>query len=78
VSCDQSEIFDDEAEDPIPDYDHPLFCQKQPHLSAAYQLQVHLNSLFDQNKASVQMYDDMMKLFNAYISSPQFSKHALL
>jgi hypothetical protein len=78
MSCDQSEIFDDEAEDPIPDYDHPLFCQKQPYLLAAYQLQVQLNSLFNKNKASVQMYDDMVKLFNAYISSPQFSKHALL
>ena len=65
------------CDDPIPGYDKPLFSQKQPHLSAAYQLQ-HLNSLFDKNKASVQMYDEMVKLFNAYISSPQFSKNTLL
>ena len=66
------------CDDPIPSYDKPIFSQKQPHLSAAYQLQVHLNSLFDKNKASVQMYDKMVKLFNAYISSPQFSKNTLL
>ena len=66
------------CDDPLPNYDNPLFSQNQPHLSAAYQLQVHLNSLFDKNKASVQMYDEMVKLFNAYISSPQFSKNTLL
>ncbi len=66
------------CDDPIPGYDKPLFSPKQPHLSAAYQLQAHLNSLFDKNKASVQMYDEMVKLFNAYISSPQFSKNTLL
>jgi len=66
------------CDDPLPNYDNPLFSQQQPHLSLAYQLQVHLNSLFDKNKASVQTYDKMVKLFNAYISSSQFSKHTLL
>lgn len=46
--------------------------------SSAYQLQVQLNSLLNRNKASVGMYDEVVTLFNAYLTSPEFSRMTTL
>ena len=44
-------------------------------MSSAYQFQVELNSLFDQNKASLTMYDEMIRLINVYIASKEFNRN---
>jgi len=67
-----------ETEPKIPAYDPPLFATGPSSVSACYKLQVELNKLFDRNKASLSMYDEMIKLFNEYIESPEFNRLSLL
>ena len=47
-------------------------------LSAAFKMQIQMNEIFDKNKASLCMYDDIISLFNDYVSSPEFSRHTRL
>lgn len=51
-----------------------MFPLQPPILSAANKLQVDMNTLFDKNKASLQMYNELIDLFNGYIDSPKFSR----
>jgi hypothetical protein len=39
---------------------------------AAFILQLGMNELFNQNKASLKMYDEMIKMINTYTGSKQF------
>ena len=84
MSCDDSDYdsssssSSSDESDIIPDFDPPLFPHGKQHLSAAYKLQVGLNNLLDKNKASIGMYNEIVTLFNAYLSSPNFSPFARL
>ena len=62
----------------LPPYTPPIFENKPINFSAAYKLQSQLNNLFDKNKASISMYDEMVELFNDYISSLEFNRYAEL
>jgi hypothetical protein len=62
-----------EDESELPGYDPPMF-STTPLFSAAYKLQIELHTLFDKNKASLTMYDEMVKLFNGFFASNEFSK----
>ena len=62
----------------IPPYDPPMFDSGPRNFSAAFMLQSKLNNLFDRNKASISMYDEMIKLFNEYITSPEFNQFSEL
>ena len=65
-------------QDGVPDYDPPMFTSTPSAVPASYKLQVELNKLFDRNKASLAMYDEIINLFNDYVTSPEFSQYALL
>ena len=67
-----------EMEQKIPAYDPPLFATGPSSVTACYKLQVELNKLFDRNKASLSMYNEMIKLFNEYIESPEFNRLSVL
>ena len=67
--------FDD---DHVPEFAPSMFRHIPPHMSSAYQFQVELNSLFDRNKASLTMYDEMIRLLNAYIASSEFNRNIVL
>jgi hypothetical protein len=55
-----------------------MFDSGPRNFSAAFLLQSKLNNLFDRNKASISMYDEMIKLFNEYITSPEFNQFSEL
>ncbi len=76
--CDTSSSSEQDGELSLPDYDPPMFAPRREHLCGAYKLQVAMNSLLDRNKASVGMFDDLVKLFNSYINSPEFSRMTTL
>ena len=81
MSCDDSDYSSSSSSDEsdvIPEFTPPLFSNRKQHLSAAYKLQVGLNNLLDKHKASIAMYDEIVTLFNAYLSSPDFSSFARL
>ncbi len=61
-------------------YYPPMFSNDHRRLcfSSAYQLQVQLNSLLNQNRASVGMYNEVINLFNAYLTLPEFSRMTTL
>ncbi len=59
-------------------YSPPLFLDIAPSLSSAYRLQVQLNTLFDKNKASLTMHDEIINLFNEYIESTEFNRKTTL
>jgi len=67
--------FDD---DRLPEFAPPMFRHIPPHMSSAYQFQVELSSLFDRNKASLTMYDSLIRLFNEYIASREFNRNIVL
>ena len=46
--------------------------------TAISKIQVRLNDLIYRHKAPLHLYDDIVHLFNDYISSPNFSKYAKL
>ena len=62
----------------LPQYCPPMFAKKPRHFSAIFKLQSQLNNLFDNNKASITMYYEMIRLFNDYIASSEFSQFAEL
>ena len=45
---------------------------------SSFIVQLRLMELFTCNKGSLKMYDEMIKIFNAYLSSKDFSKHSKL
>ena len=67
--------FDDNH---IPEFAPSMFRHIPSHMSSAYQFQVELNSLFDRNKASLTMYDEIIRLLNSYISSSEFNRNIVL
>ena len=46
--------------------------------TAVSKLQIRLNNVINTHKAPLRLYDDVVHLFNDYISSDNFSKHAKL
>jgi hypothetical protein len=46
--------------------------------TAVSKLQIKLNNLINNHKASIKMYDDIVQLFNNYLSSPNLDPHAKL
>jgi hypothetical protein len=42
--------------------------------TAITELQVKLNDIINNHKASLKMHDDIVRIFNEYISSPSFDK----
>lgn len=46
--------------------------------NAITKLQVRLNDIINNHKASLKMHDDLVTIFNEYISSPNFDKYAKL
>jgi hypothetical protein len=56
------------------DYD----CHKGQRTTAITKLQVMLNEVINNQKASLKMHDDIVHLFNEYISSPSFDKFSTL
>ena len=46
--------------------------------TAVSKVQIRLNDLINRHKAPLKMYDDIVTLFNEYMSSPNFSKHVKL
>jgi hypothetical protein len=46
--------------------------------TAASKLQIKLNNLINKNKVPLRLYDDIVYLFNEYISSDNFNKYARL
>ena len=50
----------------------------RPCSTAMSKLQVQLNDLINRHKAPIQLHDDIVHLFNDYISSDNFSKYGKL
>jgi hypothetical protein len=46
--------------------------------TAVSKVQIKLNNLINNHKASLKLYDDIVDLFNDYVSSPNFNKYAWL
>lgn len=61
-------------EQSLPEYNRLMFAPQQQELSAAYKLQVAMTSLFNRNNSSVGIYDNLVKLFNTYVTSPEFGR----
>jgi hypothetical protein len=57
---------------------HDYDCCKGQRTTAITKLQVILNEVINNHKASLKMHDDIVHLFNKYISSPSFDKYATL
>ncbi len=57
---------------------HGYDCCKGQRTTAITKLQVMLNEVINNHKASLKMHDDIVHLFNEYISSPSFDKYATL
>ena len=45
---------------------------------SSFVVQLRLIELFARNKGSLKMYDEMIEIFNAYLSSEDFNKHSKL
>ena len=45
---------------------------------SSFIMQLKLQQLFNRNKASLNMYDDMIEIFNSYIASPYFNRYTQL
>ena len=45
---------------------------------AVSKLQIKLNNLINNHKASLKLHDDIVDLFNEYIASPNFDLNAIL
>jgi hypothetical protein len=48
------------------------------HSTAVSKVQIKLNNLINNLKALLKLYDDIVDLFNDYVSSPNFDKYAQL
>jgi hypothetical protein len=72
VTSFDSDVVDDLNE--THDYD----CRKGQRMTAITKLQVMLNELINNHKPILKMHDDIVHLFNKYISSPSFDKFSTL
>ena len=45
---------------------------------SSFLMQLQLQQLFNRNKASLKMYDDMIEIFNSYIASHDFNRYTKL
>jgi hypothetical protein len=45
---------------------------------SSFIMQIQLQQLFNRNRASLKMYDDMISIINTYIASPDFSPYSKL
>ncbi len=57
---------------------HDYDCHKEQRMTAITKLQVMLTEVINNHKASLKMHDDIVHLFNEYISSPSFDKYTTL
>jgi hypothetical protein len=57
---------------------HDYDCHKGQRMTAITKLQVMLNEVINNHKASLKMHDDIVHLFNEYILSPSFDKFSTL
>jgi hypothetical protein len=59
-------------------YDYESYnTQGQPNTTMS-KVQIKLNNLINKHKASLKLYNDIVNLFDEYILSPNFDKHAKL
>lgn len=65
--------FNPNCNDDVQDYKTHGQCS-----TAVSKLQIRLNNVINTHKAPLRLYDDVVHLFNDYISSDNFSKHAKL
>ena len=79
LSTDNSDSDTDSPYDPYNnDYDEDS-CNPQAQLSTAFsKVQIKLNNLINNHKASLKLHDDIVDLFNEYIASPNFDLNATL
>ena len=73
---------DSDTDSPYDSYDNDYdedSCNPQAQLSTAIsKVQIKLNNLINNHKASLKLHDDIVNLFNEYIASPNFDLHATL
>ena len=76
LSTDDSDSDTDSPYDPYDnDYDEES-CNPQAQLSTAVsKVQIKLNNLINNHKASLKLHNDIVNLFNEYIASPNFQKN---
>ena len=79
LATDDSDSDTDSPYDPYDnDYDEES-CNPQAQLSTAVsKVQIKLNNLINNHKASLKLHDDIVDLFNEYIASPNFDRYATL
>ena len=80
-TCNNTDITNDDIDGESLDYDNfngnyhnP---QSQPS-TAVSKVQIKLNNLINNHKAPLKLYDDIVNLFNEYISSNNFDQFAKL
>ena len=73
---------DSDTDSPYDSYDNDYdedSCNPQAQLSTAIsKVQIKLNNLINNHKASLKLHDDIVDLFNEYIASPNFDLNATL
>jgi hypothetical protein len=79
LSTDDSDSDTDSPYDPYDnEYDEDS-CNPQAQLSTAVsKVQIKLNNLINNHKASLKLHDDIVNLFNEYIASPNFDLNTTL
>ena len=60
--------YSEDIFEPINDFSPP----------SSFLMQLKLQQLFNRNKASLKMYDNMIEIFNSYIASPDFNRYTKL
>ncbi len=77
LSTDDSDSDTDSPYDPYDNYYDEDSCNPQAQLSSAVsKVQIKLNNLINNHKASLKLNDDIVDLFNEYIASPNFDLNA--
>ena len=71
-------VIDHENEFSDTNYDNNLSESDNQFSTAVSKVQIRLNNLINNHKASIKLYDDIVQLFNDYISSPNFDQYAKL
>jgi hypothetical protein len=80
-TCNNTNKTNDNIDDQSLDYDNfnGNYCDPQSQPSTVVsKVQIKLNNLINDHKASLKLYDDIVKLFNEYISSNNFDQFAKL
>ena len=75
ISTDETSCyFDESSYDRRNNDDHHAALVMEPSTT----LQIHLNELISNHKASLKLHNNIVELFKAYISSPSFDRHKKL